>query len=286
MAYLALASLVWAFSFGLISTHLPPSEVPPAFTAAVRLLLGLALFLPFLRRGTSSTGVRLRLLALGAVQFGLVYVTYLASFATLRSHEVALLTVFTPLFVWMGGDWLERRFHARHLGAALLAAAGAAVVLMHRPWVSDTWTGVLLMQASNAAFAAGQLGYRAMKRRGEIESDTGATVWMLAGACALTIPWAWWRTGGVVPDLSLVQWGVIAYLGVVATGLGFYWWNAGAARVGVGVLAAANNAKIPLGVLVSLLVFSSGAAWLPAIGGLLVICAATWLAASRPAGAP
>jgi drug/metabolite transporter (DMT)-like permease len=45
------------------------------------------------------------------------------------------------------------------------------------------------------------------------------------------------------------------YLGVIASGAGFFLWNVGARRTNAGTLAVFNNLKIPLAVAVSLLFF-------------------------------
>ena len=60
--HLALASFLWAFSFGLIAHHL--SDVDATFVAAVRLGLAAAVFLPFLRPRRTPAGLALRLAAL------------------------------------------------------------------------------------------------------------------------------------------------------------------------------------------------------------------------------
>ena len=56
-------------------------------------------------------------------------------------------------------------------------------------------------------------------------------------------------------NISLEQWQSVVYLGVVASGLGFFLWNKGATKVNAGTLAAFNNAVVPLAVLCSLFVF-------------------------------
>src|SRR5690606_33214779 len=58
---------------------------------------------------------------------------------------------------------------------------------------------------------------------------------------------------------SRMQWLVLVFLGVVASGGGFFLWNLGLTKVNAGTLAVLNNAKIPLGVLVSLLIFGESA---------------------------
>jgi drug/metabolite transporter (DMT)-like permease len=53
---------------------------------------------------------------------------------------------------------------------------------------------------------------------------------------------------------------VLLYLGVVASGVCFWLWNAGARRVRhAGTLAVMNNVKIPLGMAISLLLFGEHA---------------------------
>ncbi len=76
---------------------------------------------------------------------------------------------------------------------------------------------------------------------------------------------------------------VLLYLGLVPTGLGFFLWNRGAARVGSGALAVANNLKIPLAVLCSWLIFSESADYPRVLGSLTVIVAALFVARVEPA---
>ena len=67
MHYLAIISIIWALSFGLIGQAL--SEVDPVFAATMRLgIAGLA-FLPFLRWSKIPDGSHFKLVGCGAVQF-------------------------------------------------------------------------------------------------------------------------------------------------------------------------------------------------------------------------
>ena len=54
----------------------------------------------------------LRLLAIGALQYGVMYITYIASFRFLKAYEVALFTIFTPIYVTLFNDLFARRFKA------------------------------------------------------------------------------------------------------------------------------------------------------------------------------
>ena len=82
----------------------------------------------------------------------------------------------------------------------------------------------------------------------------------------------------IPPRLDGAQWLTLAYLGLVASGLGFYLWNAGARRTGTGTLAVLNNAKVPLGVAASLLLFGETAELGPLLLSVLALTVAVLLA--------
>ncbi len=277
MPYLLLVSLLWAFSFGLIKTHL--AGVDSTFVAAVRVALALLVFLPFLRPRAVAAGTALRLVAIGSVQFGLMYLAYLAAFDVLQAYQVALLTIVTPIFVCLGDDLFERRFRWAPLVAAGLAVVGAGVIIARQPLGRAEWTGLALVQLSNLCFALGQVFYRRWKLAAPQVRDRDIFAWLYLGAVLVTAPLAWWRTDVGVLARTLRPEGaaVLLYLGVLASGAGFFLWNRGAVRVSTATLAVMNNAKTPLGVAVSLLVFGEQTD-LPRLllGGGLVVAAALY----------
>jgi drug/metabolite transporter (DMT)-like permease len=276
MPLLLLASLVWAFSFGLIGNRL--QGLDPAVVAAARLGLSMLVFAPCACRARLTLPMAALLLLLGGVQFGLMYVLYIAAFVHLPSHLVALFTIFTPLYVALLAGLEEPHRLRRTLTAALLAVAGTAVLAWRAPRAARLWTGFALVQGSNICFALGQVGYRRLMRRAEGLSDAQAVAWMYAGAVMTVLPFAaaGRRARRFAP--SLPQLAVLVYLGVVASGLCFWLWNRGARRARPGTLAVMNNAKIPLGVAVSLLLFKEPAdIWRLSVAGAamllaLVIC--------------
>ncbi len=272
MYILLLVSCVWAFSFGLIGNRL--AGLDPAAVAVVRLGLSLLIFAPFAFRFRIVARDALRLLLLGGLQFGLMYVFYIASFRFLPSHRVALFTIFTPLHVallaWLDGD----RRPARLLPAALLAVAGTGILVWRVPDAERQWTGFFLVQASNLCFALGQIGYRRLARKLPGMRDAPVMAWMYAGAVLAALPFAaWgWNPANFAPDPG--QWLVLVYLGVMASGIGFWLWNLGARRARLGTLAVMNNAKIPLGVAFSLIFFQEPASlWRLALAGTAMLLA-------------
>jgi drug/metabolite transporter (DMT)-like permease len=251
MIQLIVVSLLWAFSFGLIKRYL--TGVDSTLVAAARLGLALLVLLPFLRVRGISVRLGLTLAAIGAVQFGLMYLAYIESFRYLRAYEAALFTITTPIFVTLLADALDRRLRPRALIAALLAVVGTAFVSVRSSDLSLTLAGLALVQASNAAFAIGQVWYRRVRARHSAPRDRDVFAIVYAGA--FTIAAAAALATGTSVSLTAPQAWTLLYLGVLASGLGFFLWNVGATRVSAGTLAVMNNAKVPLAVAVSLLVF-------------------------------
>jgi drug/metabolite transporter (DMT)-like permease len=280
MPALLLVSLIWALSPGLIKGQLIGFD--SGFISAARLGLAFLVFLPLLRPRKIPLGTALALVAIGAVQFGVMYLAYNESFRHLQSYEVALFTLTTPIFVTLLADALERTLHVRALLAALLAVAAAAVVTVKGIAIESTLLGIALVQLSNAAFAIGQVLYRRVRARLPGARDPEIFGWLYLGAFALTLPVMLVQTDFSTFGITLNRLLVLVYLGVVASGLGFFLWNLGATQVSAGLLAVMNNAKIPLMVACSLLIFGEKADPIRLVlsGGLLAL--AVWLA-GKPA---
>ena len=52
------------------------------------------------------------------------------------------------------------------------------------------------------------------------------------------------------------QWGILIYLGLIASGFGYFAWNKGATMVDAGVLAVMNNALVPAGLIVNIVIWN------------------------------
>ncbi|MFA6285949.1 MAG: EamA family transporter [Opitutaceae bacterium] len=257
MLYLLVVSLLWAFSFGLIKGQL--SGLDPAAVTVVRLAFALLVFLPFLRLAKIPRKSLGWLAMIGAIQFGVMYVLYLTSFGYLQAHEVALFTILTPLYVTLLDAALENRFQPRHGVAALLSVIGAGVLLWHATISYDLMKGFILVQLSNLCFAAGQIAYKRTRPLLGEAGEANLFAVMMAGALLTAASASAFMTPWTQFHPNLKQWGVLAYLGVLASGLGFFAWNLGVTRVNTGTLAVFNNAKIPLAVACSLLFFGGQA---------------------------
>jgi drug/metabolite transporter (DMT)-like permease len=276
MVLLLIVSLVWAFSFGLVKRL---TGLDPAAVAALRLATALIVFLPFLKARGLGARQMARLALIGALQFGIMYILYLRSYAYLHAYEVALFTITTPLFVALIDAAVERRWRMRYLVAALLSVAGAAVVVWRSIGDAGILAGFLLLQLSNMCFAGGQVAWRAERRR--LPSGVGdASVFALpfAGALATTLAVSVATTHWAAFTASREQWMIIIFLGAVASGLCFFLWNKGATQVNAGTLAAFNNAKIPLGIAASILVFGEKADIGRLVAGGALMALGVWAA--------
>ena len=253
MVYLAIVSLLWAFSFGLIGSAL--SGVDSFFVATLRLFCATVLFLPFLRFGKIDGKDCGKLMTYGAIQFGLMYSCYMKAFQYLPSHLVALFSILTPVYVVLIHDFKQRKLSPTFLLAACLSVMGAALIRAKSIPSGDLWIGFGLMQLSGFSFAYGQVSYRAWKRRHPSVNDREVFSLVAVGGVLLAFVFSLIFTDWTELPSHWTQWGSILYLGLVASGLGFFLWNKGASLSNPGTLAAFNNAVVPLAVLASLYAF-------------------------------
>ncbi|GIZ11427.1 carboxylate/amino acid/amine transporter [Pseudomonas sp. NCCP-436] len=271
MRYLLIVTLLWAFSFSLIGEYLA-GQVDSYFAVLTRIVIAGLLFLPLTRwRGHPAAFVR-GMLLIGALQFGITYVCLYLSFSVLTVPEVLLFTILTPLHVTLIEDALNRHFNPWSLLAATVAVLGAGII-RYDGISSGFLLGFLLLQLANFTFAAGQVLYKhLLSWYPSSEPQYRRFGFFYLGALLIALP-AYLLLGDEqrMPS-SALQWGVLLWLGIVASGLGLYWWNRGGSLVDGGTLAVMNNALVPAGLLVNLLIWNRDADLLRlAIGGAVII---------------
>ena len=275
MAYLIVVSFIWGFSFIIIKGWLV--SLDSSFVSFVRLLLSLLVFAPFVR----TAGIRfkdgLQLAFIGSVQFGIMYVAYIAAYPYLPAHTIVLMTTTTPLFVTVFNGIYGKKLHKAFLLAALLAVAGGAVIRYPDQSLSLSLYGVVLIQISNAAFAFGQIAYKRWMVSKPGLRDRNVFGFMYAGAVVVAGLFALASTDYDQLVVSPVQWLFLMYLGIIASGVCFFLWNFGARRVNDGVLAVMNNLKIPIGVILSLLILKEVTDFGRLIIGCLLLASALYV---------
>ena len=253
MIYLAVVSIIWAFSFGLIGSSL--AGLDSFLVATLRLGIASFIFLIFLRIRTIGAIDRMKLVLIGAIQFGVMYGCYMKAFQYIPSHVVAIFSITTPVYVVLIHNYRQKSFSKKITLVALLSVVGAGIIKAQSVPSGDIWIGFSLMQVAGLSFAFGQVAYRDWKKENSRVLDHSVFALLSLGGFVSVGCFSFLLTDFSNLNISLVQWQSVVYLGIVASGLGFFLWNKGATKVNPGTLAAFNNAVVPLAVICSLFVF-------------------------------
>lgn len=275
MGLLWLVTLIWAFSFSLIGEFLS-GRVDPYLAVSSRMLLALVLFLPWLLKSTSSKTQAMALAAIGAIQLGLMYLLLYHSFLYLSVAEVLLFTILTPAYISiLDYFWRYKKLHLHWLGPALLAIVGA-LVIRYQNLNADFWWGLLLIQAANLCFAFGQVAYRQLDL-GSTGSQRYNFGWFFVGATVISlVATALFADWSKMPTTTL-DYGILVWLGLVASGLGYWLWNAGARQVNANQLAVMNNVQIPAGLVVNFVFWQQNVNWWTlSAGSVLILASLGW----------
>jgi len=272
MIYLLIVSVIWAFSFGLIKGKL--AGLDSHFVAFARLAISFIFFAPFLKtKGLDIKNLRTAIV-IGAIQFGLMYIFYIHAYNYLQAWQIALFTVFTPIYVSLINDLIHKKFNGLFLLAAVLAIIGAAIIVFRDIASYELQFGFLLIQVSNICFALGQILYKKLKTDNPEIKNTILFSWLYLGAFVLSGINSLVMTNWFVLELNSIQIYTLLYLGVLASAIGFFLWNFGATKVNAGTLAVFNNLKVPLGVIFAITFFGESADIEKIIvGGIIILLA-------------
>lgn len=280
MIELAVTTLLWAFSFSLIGLFIS-KDIDPYIAVSIRFLLAFIFLLPFLKLKKLPKKIIFQVIGVGALQIGVMYIAFYQSFYFISVPEVILFTVFTPLYITLFNDILERKFSSKFFLSALLAISGAAVI----KWTSlndNFLVGFLIVQFANISFGIGQVLFRKImlalpeELKGTVFTKDIFALFYL-GALVVAIP-AMLIFGNFdrLPSTN-THYIVLLWLGIGASGLGYVLWNSGACKVSVGTLAVMNNALVPLGIVISIFFGISLNNIVQFLIGSLLIVFALWI---------
>ncbi|ASU23464.1 EamA family transporter [Vibrio qinghaiensis] len=271
MAYLSAVTLLWAFSFSLIGVYLA-GQVDSWFAVWMRVALASLVFLPLIRFKTVPAPLIAKLMTIGGIQLGLMYCFYYQSFLLLSVPEVLLFTVFTPIYVTLIYDLLKGRFSPWYLVTAAIAVIGA-VFIKFAAINEHFLLGFLVVQGANLCFAIGQVAYKYVMEKETIALAQHSVFgyFYLGALVVASVAFLLFGNSEKLPTTSL-QWGILIYLGVIASGLGYFVWNKGACLVNAGALAIMNNALVPAGLVVNILIWNRDVDLMRlAIGGVIIL---------------
>lgn len=255
MRYLLLTTLIWAFSFSFIGEILA-GRVDSYFAVLVRIGLASLVFLPFTKFRGIDKALKVKIMLIGSVQIGFMYIFFYQSFLFLSVPEVILFTIFTPIYVTLIYDGLKRQFNPRYLVSTGMAVLGAYII-RYQNVDSAFITGFLMVQGANICFALGQSAYKKVMESNPkiIHSDVFGYFYfgaLLVGIVAFAL-----LSDHSKLSPTLLQWSVLLWLGIVASGIGYFLWNKGACDVDAGVLGIMNNALVPAGLMMNLLLWKT-----------------------------
>ncbi|MDD2383624.1 MAG: EamA family transporter [Sulfurospirillaceae bacterium] len=275
MRYLIVMTLVWAFSFSFIGEFLA-GKVDSYFAVLVRVSIASLIFLPLTKFQGVATELKLKIMLIGSVQIGFMYLFFYQSFLFLTVPEVILFTIFTPIYVTLVYDALKGQFKPLYLISAGVAVLGAYIIRYHDV-NANFITGFLMVQGANICFAIGQSAYKKVMESHQGIQQRDVFGYFHFGALLVSLIAFGLFTNVEKISPSLTQWGVLVWLGVVASGLGYFLWNKGACEVDAGVLAIMNNALVPAGLIMNLLIWRTPTNFVLLALGSAVIAFSLWL---------
>jgi drug/metabolite transporter (DMT)-like permease len=218
-------TFLWSTSWVLIKIGL--EDIPPLTFAGLRYALAFLVLLPLALGRGSLRGLQAAhwrsLLLLGLVMYALTQGSQFLALAYLPAQTTSLVLSFSPALVALLGTLLlGEPLDVRQWFGVALYLSGALLYFYPADLPAGQVIGlvvILIGLFSNAG--AGLLG-RAINRGGQLGPLTVTVVSMGVGAIALI-------AGGVsvqgMPQLSVANWGIIAWLAVVNTAVAFTLWN-------------------------------------------------------------
>ena len=253
MIYLIIVSILWSFSFGIIKYGL--SGVDSSYISFIRSLIALLFFSSISIYNIKKFAFDLKLTLIGALQFGLMYIFYIQSYAYLPAYLIATFTITTPIFVGLASKYIARQSISKNgIYAISLVIIGSFLMRINFVNPLDYWFGFFLIQFANLFFASGQILFKEWK----IEND-GTDILhnfsqMFLGATLVTSLFYLLSASGS-NQLSSENLFALIFLGLISTGLGFLFWNLGSLKVTNDKLAVMNNLIIPIAILNSYFIF-------------------------------
>lgn len=275
MRYLIIITAIWAFSFSFIGEFLA-GRVDSYFAVLVRVGLASLVFLPFTKFRGVANELKLKIMAIGVVQIGLMYMFFYNSFLYLSVPEVVLFTIFTPIYVTLIYDAFSKKFKALYLISAAFAVLGAYIIRYHEI-NSGFITGFFMVQGANFCFALGQSYYKKVIENHKNIKQRDLFGYFHFGALIVAVV-----AFGIFGNMEKIspnptQWAVLLWLGIIASGVGYFMWNKGATMVDSGVLAIMNNVLVPAGLIVNLIIWQKPTNYLFLAIGSGVIIFSLWL---------
>ena len=253
MAYLIAISILWSFSFGIIKYGL--AGIDSSFISFARNVIALTFFSSVTIYNIKKFSFDLKLVGIGALQFGLMYIFYIESYQYLPAYLIATFTITTPIYVVLASKYLNGNSLNRNgIYAILLVIIGSYLMRFNSLNLKDYMLGFVLIQCANIFFATGQILFKKWNDKNKDKDIVHNFSQLFFGATLITSIFYFL---GSSESAILNQNNLFAlfFLGILSSGIGFLMWNIGATKVSAEKLAIMNNAVIPIAIFNSYLIF-------------------------------
>lgn len=282
---LVLTTLIWGSNF-IIGRYLAGALPPLTITAGRFGVAGLVL-LPVLVRSLRGRrpqrGLYPSLLALGLTGvFGFNTLLYLGLHYTTSTNSTLTNAVSPLLITLLAGLWLKERITGRQVAGVLVSFLGVAVVQTRGSWAVlralDFNPGDLIILGNTLLWAFYSVLSRRVTRELSPLLTTAYSIWF---GLLFLLPASAWELARAGAKWTPAAVGVLIYLGLFASVLGFVWWNRGVATLGP-VLAGNFYNLVPIwAVAMAVLFLGETLQFYHLLGGILVL-GGIGLASRRP----
>lgn len=270
------AVLMWAL---LALLTIGSAPVPPFLLNALCFGIGGVLGLAWTaRRGFGVLrGVGWKVYAFGTLGLFGYHFLYFTAFRIAPAAETGLIAYLWPLFiVLLSGLLPGEQLTARHVIGALLAFAGAALIVLGSGGTGQTSAlGFALAFACALTWA----GYSVLSRRLGAVPTESVTVYCLATAVLslvahLALEDTYWPQGGL-------GWASVLALGLGPVGAAFFTWDIGMKKGDIQILGVASYAAPLLSTLVLVLAGITAPGWTLLLAAILITGGAALAARPR-----
>lgn len=276
MIYLILVSILWSFSFGIIKYGLP--GIDSTLISLMRNLIALLFFASLTLYNFKKFSFDIRLVLIGAIQFGLMYILYIQSYQYLPAYLIATFTITTPIFIGIFSQLLEdKSFSLNGIFSIILVVIGSLMMRFNIVNPIDYWLGFFLIQCANVCFAIGQIMFKRWHSKNTSMDIIYNFSQMFFGAVLITSIFSIINSTNLAM-LNASNLYALLFLGLFSTGFGFLAWNLGAIQVSNERLAVMNNAVIPIAIFNSYLIFGEAINLILFLPGLVLFYIAFKLA--------
>ena len=259
------AILMWSL---LALFTIGSAPVPPLLLNAICFGIGGLIGLVWTARQGFGVlrGVSWKIYAFGTVGLFGYHLLYFTAFRLSPTAETGLIAYLWPLFIVLFSGLLPgERLRAPHVAGALIAFAGAAVIVLGRGGTAD---GSALGMGLAFLCALTWAGYSILSRRLGTVPTESVTVYCLATA-VLSVVSHLMLEDTVWPE-GAAGWGAVLALGIGPVGAAFFTWDIGMKRGDIQLLGVASYAAPLLSTLALVAAGIAKPTWTIAVAALLI----------------